>query len=96
MAEPSDSSKLTDSNYWTWKDEAEASLLADGFFDTVDPFVPVPSGCVQMHNWADKNQKACGILYSMLSPLVQAKVDNVGVMNSGRLLWVQLAAFYPV
>ncbi|KAJ7924036.1 hypothetical protein B0H13DRAFT_1979015, partial [Mycena leptocephala] len=83
------------SNYWTWKDEAEASLLADGFFDTVDPFVPMPSGCVQMHNWVNKNQKAYGILYSMLSPLVQAKVDNVGVMNSGCLLWAQLAAFYP-
>ncbi|KAJ7490781.1 hypothetical protein FB451DRAFT_1221047 [Mycena latifolia] len=95
MVKPSDISKLMGGvNYWTWKPEAEALLLADGSWSAVDPSVPVPGGVVQMRNWTNDNQKAYGILYLTLSPAVQAKVNNAGVGRSGRLLWAQLASFY--
>jgi hypothetical protein len=47
MVKPSDISKLMGgANYWTWKPEAEALLLADGSWSTVDPSVPVLGGVV--------------------------------------------------
>ncbi|KAJ7859405.1 hypothetical protein B0H13DRAFT_2356125 [Mycena leptocephala] len=96
MAKPLDMLKLTDSNYWTcWKGDAEALLRAQGLLDVVDPAVALPSGVAQMRNWIDMNRKAHGILYSMLSPLVQSKVDSASTMKSGRLLWAQLAEWYP-
>lgn len=96
MAKPLDMLKLTDSNYWTcWKGEAEALLRAQGLLDVVDPAVALPSGVAQMRNWIDMNRKAHGILYSMLSPLVQSKVDSASTLKSGRLLWAQLAEWYP-
>ncbi|KAJ7911413.1 hypothetical protein B0H13DRAFT_2328378 [Mycena leptocephala] len=96
MAKPLDMLKLMDSKYWTcWKGESEALLLAQGLLDVVDPAVALPPGVVRMRNWINMNRKAHGILYSMLSPLVQSKVDSASTMKSGRLLWAQLAEWYP-
>lgn len=94
MVKPSDISKLTGQNWWTWQDDAQALLLAEGLWNAVDPSVPVPGGVVQMRAWTNDNQKAYGILYLTLNPAVQAKVNNAGVGKSGRLLWAQLLSFY--
>ncbi|KAJ6615320.1 hypothetical protein B0H10DRAFT_2220513 [Mycena sp. CBHHK59/15] len=94
MVKPSDILKLTGQNYWTWKEEAEALLLAEGLWNATDPSVPVPGGIVQMRTWTKDNQKAYGILYLTLNPLVQSRVNKVGVGKSGRLLWAQLSSIY--
>jgi len=94
MVKPSDIVKCTGENYWTYKEDAEALLLAEGLWNAVDPSIPVPGGVVQMRNWTAENQKAYGMLYLTLSPAIQAKVNNAGVAKSGRLLWSQLASFY--
>ncbi|KAJ7314271.1 hypothetical protein DFH08DRAFT_973011 [Mycena albidolilacea] len=94
MVKPSDISKLTGQNYWTWKEEAEALLLAEGLWNAIDPSVPMPGGIVQMRTWTNDNQKAYGILYLALNPSVQGKVNNAGVGKSGHLLWAQLSSFY--
>jgi hypothetical protein len=81
-------------NYQTWEPAAKALCLAENIWSAIDPAVPVPNGFAQLHKWATDNEKAYSLLYLILSPEVQRKVNNVGVMRSGRLLWAQLASFY--
>ncbi|KAJ6629627.1 hypothetical protein B0H10DRAFT_1939613 [Mycena sp. CBHHK59/15] len=94
MVKPSDISKLMGQNYWTWKEEAEALLRAEGLWNAIDPSVPMPGGIIQMRTWTNDNQKAYGILYLTLNPSVKSKVNNTGVGKGGCLLWAQLSSFY--
>ncbi|KAJ7829510.1 hypothetical protein B0H14DRAFT_3465676 [Mycena olivaceomarginata] len=77
-------------NHCSW----DSLCLAENIWSAIDPAVPVSNGLAQLHKWATDNEKAYSLLYLILSPEVQRKVDNVGVMRSGRLLWAQLASFY--
>lgn len=58
MVKHSDIWKLVGNNFWAWRDDVEALLLADGLWHAVDPSVPVPTGVVTMCNWTNDNQKA--------------------------------------
>jgi hypothetical protein len=81
-------------NYWGWKGEAEAFMLAEDLMDTVNPNIPVPTGVVQFSQWTAKNNKAYGLLYLALDQDVKTKIDNANVQRSGCLLCAQLAAFF--
>ncbi|KAJ7230005.1 hypothetical protein GGX14DRAFT_538280 [Mycena pura] len=72
----SDISKLNGTNYWTWKAEAQALLLAEGCWSAVDPTILVPNGFVQHRAWISENSKAYGLLYLALNPTVKAKINN--------------------
>ncbi|KAF7366295.1 hypothetical protein MSAN_00885700 [Mycena sanguinolenta] len=94
MVKPSDIPKLTSTNYWTWKPDAEALLMAEGLFDTVDPNQAVPAGVVQLRKWTENNAKVYGLLYLALDDPVKTKVNNANVQRSGRLLWGTLESIF--
>jgi hypothetical protein len=79
MVKPSDIPKLTSTNYWAWKPDAEALLMAEALFDTVDPNQAVPMDVVQLRKWTENNTKVYGLLYLTLDNTVKTKVNNTNV-----------------
>jgi hypothetical protein len=94
MVKPSDIPKLTSTDYWTWKPDAEALLMVEALFDTVDPNQAVPTGVVQLRKWTENNTKVYGLLYLALDDTVKTKVNNTNVQRSGRLLWGTLESIF--
>jgi hypothetical protein len=95
MVKASDIGKLMGTNFWTWKADARALLLAEGLWNALDPAVPVLTGATSLRNWTNESMKAYGLIYLTLSPAIQAKVNNAGIPGSnGQLLWVQLKMYY--
>ncbi|KAJ7887876.1 hypothetical protein B0H14DRAFT_3430507 [Mycena olivaceomarginata] len=88
MVKPSDIPKLTSSNYWTWKPDAEA------LFDNVDSNQAIPTGVVQLRKWTENNTKVYGLLYLTLDETVKTKVNNANVQRSGHLLWGTLESIF--
>ncbi|KAJ7323645.1 hypothetical protein DFH08DRAFT_1029252 [Mycena albidolilacea] len=87
MPKHTDIAKCSLKNYWGWKGEAEAFMLAKDLMGTVDPNIPVPTGVIQFCQWTEEHQ-------GLWPSDVKTKIDNVNVQRSGRLLWAQLAAFF--
>jgi hypothetical protein len=66
MVKASDIGKLMGMNFWTWKPDARALLLAEGLWNILDPAVPVPTSVTSLRNWTNKSMKAYSLIYLTL------------------------------